>query len=1174
VGKAGKVLLGVGLFVGGVALPGLGLGLGAAFTSAASLGLTSLGLGMLSRQLFGPAALANRGAEIRQNIANPLAELPVVYGTAKVGLKLVDIRIGTSNPRKLYLVGALCHGSQSGLGVNAIQRIWFDEKLAFNAAGVLQSAFKKGATSYAAVTKYLGTEAQTADSTMTTAFASQWTSAHRGLGVAYLVFELTLHQDIYQGIPNITVEVQGAKILDPRQSSATYSFLNNPPLEVLDYLLSPIYGIGAGRRLALSAGAVTNSGMGAFTAANVVDGNPDTVGFNTDGLSAGAYVQFDFGRPVEIDRCDVWHELNLTPTQQWQIQYADAAGGPYTTISVAGGNPFDSRVERRNTFRWASHGIGAHRYARLRLNNSPGASVSDIMGVDWYETEIDYQSFADEANVADQGQDAPPTESAYKLASGSTALNPLRLTIVAHGWSTGNRVGVELAPGFYSPRLVDVGGLIEGRTYTITVVDADTISLDGTNVNASPAYVANSLRVGKLIPQPQYQADGVLDTGQEPQENLRQMLAAFRGRIVYQGGRFRCHTRKTTSTTVQFTDEDIRSIRWIVPGSKEKVNRVRAAFLNIERDWQPDERQYPRPGIANSYLTEDNGFGSDLDMDLPMVTSAYQADRLAQVALRESRDGISLEATLNERGLLAQVGTVAGITLASPVWTAKPFWVEAVALSPEGQPVLLFQEYEPNAYVLTDAQLHSSLPNTGLPDATAAPAAPTGLTLTAGDAELIASPNGDWIPRIKVAWTPSVTPFGDYIEVQAKRAAEADYDTWGRPPAEDTLFFLSPVTSGEDWDVRIRVVTTLGIASDWVSDTVTVAPVTRAPARGVVEYFEDFPGSPARWTSLSGAATPAVVTTSDAQYGGKVLQCANGDKGYLWTTYIPFDRTILYSLRSRFRKLRERNGAITATLSLGVICYDAGLNLLKIGGAGSSAASDGIAALFNAGSISLGVAWTDVRAFFRGWNGAWYAPPAAVLTNTGFNVTSLAAVGDGTTSGDAFNWDLAGSGSTLKIDLGVGITKRFCRARIWIDATGSMTAQFKWQYSDNGSSWTDVTLRSGGTTWSPTTTNAWNEIDWDATSIGSHRYWQLVLVNSPGASEPHCHELQLLELSDTGIYGTHNTWPEWDDPCPLPPGTAYIRPYFLFVGDGTVTDAILELDVFEVPAAAGATALV
>jgi hypothetical protein len=99
-GKAGKVLLGVGIAVAGVVL--------APLTGGASLALTSLGLGMASRQLFGPAALANRSSEIRQNLANPLADLPIVYGTAKVGLKFVDIRTGVSNPKKLYIVGAVC----------------------------------------------------------------------------------------------------------------------------------------------------------------------------------------------------------------------------------------------------------------------------------------------------------------------------------------------------------------------------------------------------------------------------------------------------------------------------------------------------------------------------------------------------------------------------------------------------------------------------------------------------------------------------------------------------------------------------------------------------------------------------------------------------------------------------------------------------------------------------------------------------------------------------------------------------------------------------------------------------------------------------------------------------------------------------------------------------------
>lgn len=1256
-GKVGKVLLGAGLIVGGVLLAGVtGGGSLVALAHGVGMAATGIGIGMTSRLLFAHAKMQTRSGEIRQTIANPLAALPVVYGTAKVGLKLADIRSGATllTSKKLYIVGAVAHGSPAGLGLNAIKRIWFDERLAFDASGTVQRGFKKGVTARAALTKYLGTDNQSADGTMTTAFPSAWTSLHRGRGVAYGVFELTLDQDIYQGIPAITAEVEGAKVLDPRASSVTYSWSRNPALQALDYLLNPIYGMDAGRRVPVVAGDVTNSGMSAFSAANLVDGNPDTQAFHTDTEVPGDYVMWDFGRPVELDRCDIWMAQNPTPGQQWQVQYGDSSGGSFTTISVDAGNPFNPQVERRNTFRWASHGIGAHRYWRLRLNNTPGAGPY-INGVDWFESEIDYQSFADEANTCDVTVEEPPPLATFsnvenvpdlspirltitghgrstgdvvlvtlepgyavsgiksggepiegrtftitvvdadhytldgtsgsgtyvanslrsglanfKVASASTASNPLRLTIAGHGWSTGNRVHVALSAGFSSSGLSDASGYIEGRSYTITVVSSSIISLDG--INASGTYVANSLRVGKLVSVPQFQSDGVIDTGQEPQENLRQILSSFRGRVIFQGGKFRCHSKKTTSVSVQFTDEDIRAIRFITPGTREKVNAVRAAFLNGENDWQPEQRDYPRPGEYNSYLEEDNKFSSVLEMDLPFVNSAYQADRLAQVALRESRDGISIEATLGARGMLAQVGDVVGVTYDSPAWSQKQFSVENIALVPDlDTPVLALVEYEPNAYVLSDSQLHSSLPNTGLPDASAAPNPPTNLVLTTADSDLIVHPNASFVTRIRASWDDSDSPFLDYIEVEAKKTAESDYDSWGRPDAETEEFLIGPVSIGQSWDVRIRAVTTLGVASDWVTASITVLPGTRQPAAGVVEFFDDFPGAPARWTA-AGSGSESVVTGADARYGGGVLRVI-GNRSYLWNTLIPIDQAQLYSMRLRVRKIRENVGGIGGSnLAAGVVCYNSKKEFIDpVFGEVATGASIRSLAMKNV-NVPIGSAWTEYIGFARGWNGAWYLPAAGVLSQSGLGNYTAANVGDGNPGTKAFDVDSASSGAALVIDFGAA--QSVIRARIYLDAAGS-TAQYKIQYAtSSGGPWTDVTFRSGATTWTPNLLG-WNEVDWNFNIIGSGKqFWRLLLNNTPGAG-PDIMEFAVTVLGSFD-YTTPPNFSDPDNPMPFPPGTAYISPNLDAIGSpgGASTDGILEIDMVEMPTAAGAIALV
>ena len=76
---------------------------------------------------------------------------------------------------------------------------------------------------------------------------------------------------------------------------------------------------------------------------------------------------------------------------------------------------------------------------------------------------------------------------AGKAITGATQTNPVVVTVVGHGRATGEPVLVDgIAAGMVQ---------ISGRMYTVTVVDADRISLDGVDGTAFPAYTAGGLLV-------------------------------------------------------------------------------------------------------------------------------------------------------------------------------------------------------------------------------------------------------------------------------------------------------------------------------------------------------------------------------------------------------------------------------------------------------------------------------------------------------------------------------------------------------------------------------------------------------------------------------------------------------------------------------------------------------
>lgn len=1127
------------------------------FVGAALFGT---GLGFASRAIFKANGLAERSDLLKQNVVSTVGELPVVYGTTRMGVHLADLRTQASNAKRLAVVGAVCHGGGNGAGISALKEIYLDDRLAVDASGTVQSAFKKSGTDLIkSIGKYLGTDTQTADSYLTTNYSSAWTSAHRGRGVAYLALVLEFDADIFSSLPVVTVQVEGRKVYDPRDHTVKYSA--NPVLCLRDYLMDPHYGLGAGRLVPFTSSQVAQSGLGSFTAANVGDGSTTATAWSTDAASSGATLRVDFGSAVELVRAAVWvaytEGVSADPgtTDQYagtyDVEYSDDDSAWSTAIS--GWTP---RRAYRNEIAWGNR--GAHRYWRLKLTNTPGAGA-ELTELEWYETELNEAAFISEANYCDELVSVPPADAAYGTISAATTATPIVVTQTAHGYSNGDQVDIKQV-GLTAPGLNLLG------TWTITVVDANRYSLDSSV--GSGTYVANQAAGGKLVTQARFECHGALDTASPLEENLRQLLSSCRGQLVWEGGQFRPYIKRTGSAVLALTEDDVVGpLRIGLPGLTQQGNVGLATFLDPNKGYQPDTLVWPPSPDTNTFLAADAGFEVDLDFELALTQNRYTAEQIVMVGLRESRKAITVAATFRERLLQATVGDLVSFTHQTPGWAAKVFWLEAMAPRMDGLIEAVLTEYDSAAYSLDPHNQRVTPPATSLPDPYSV-LAPAALTLAAGDAEMFFQPNGEGVHRIKCTGFTSADPYLAGYEVQAKRSTEADYEDWSGPRAGDTVFYVWPVNVGETWDLRIRAKNVLGRVSSWVTASVTVNPTTRTPPLGVVDFFDDYPGT--RWSNTGTGGSSTVVAAPEAEYGGKVLELVASRTGE-WVPYIPFDPKVLYAIRGRARCLVAATSGSPQDFFLGFKCYDNALNLLSVQGAGSGNSTIGAAANFT--TIAASFSWTALAGYVRGWNGSWYAPPAGVLTNSGFNGYTAANVGDGSPASVAFHSDTATAGATLTIDLGSGVTKAFIRAKLYLNA-GSGVAQYKVQYSDNGSSWSDVTFRSGATTWTPSAAG-WNEIDWGYGNAGSakHRYWRLYLNNTPGGG-PDVMEFELLELADPSA--SAGPFADPDAPGTVPPGTAYIRPYFQARGGtlaGWANDCVHQIDIIEMPPAAGSTAL-
>ena len=234
---------------------GIGQGLGFSGKMAGIVGTfistagTQLVLSAISQKLAPDISLPEIGTSLQggttvttKGAINPHR---IIYGKTRVGGTIVYAETSNNNDF-LHLVIAV-----AGHEVNAFTKIFFNEdevpltQDGSDSDGIAR-LFPSSGNEYegkARIKKHLGADAQVADADLVSEI-TQWTTNHRLRGVAYVYVRLNFDSDVYpNGVPNISFEVQGKKVFDPRTSTTAFS--SNPALCIRDYLLDSNYGLDA-----------------------------------------------------------------------------------------------------------------------------------------------------------------------------------------------------------------------------------------------------------------------------------------------------------------------------------------------------------------------------------------------------------------------------------------------------------------------------------------------------------------------------------------------------------------------------------------------------------------------------------------------------------------------------------------------------------------------------------------------------------------------------------------------------------------------------------------------------------------------------------------------------------------------------------------------------------------
>ncbi len=379
----GVLTAGVGLAIFGVAGMSAGMGFGAAtalgFSGMSAVLVGGAIMGAASALLSGVAGMimgkpssgeeaqaqSNQARDNKFNSATSVGPRKKIYGTAYSGGH-VEYR-GSTGSTKEYLHEVVSHASHQ---CKELREAYFNNLAESN------SRF----SGFYRINRHVGTQTQTADSDLVSE-NSEWTTAHRGRGVAYHYSRIKYDTNAWvTGKPNISMVVDGGILYDPRNS-----------------------GISISTSVSGSPGTFNTIGAHGLSAGDIVFIRSHT----------GATYASSNGRTVSITKK---YTVNSVPTSS-SFTLLNEGGNPLTLLSSGSGGTVTKCGWTTN---WA--------LAVLDF-------LTSIDGINCREDEVDWSYFEDAADVSDESVSLGTSETFTASASANS------ITLAdGTGWQTGTQV--------------------------------------------------------------------------------------------------------------------------------------------------------------------------------------------------------------------------------------------------------------------------------------------------------------------------------------------------------------------------------------------------------------------------------------------------------------------------------------------------------------------------------------------------------------------------------------------------------------------------------------------------------------------------------------------------------------------------------------------------------------
>ena len=469
------------------------------------------------------------------------------------------------------------------------------------------------------------------------------------------------------------------------------------------------------------------------------------------------------------------------------------------------------------------------RDGQTRYSNNPALVIRDYLSNTIYgrgiaTSAIDDASISAAANACDIRITAPSFSDIFTVSTTTEALTfsqPIPI-------DTGDGVKVSSTATVPSP-------LVAGTTYYAIKVTDTSYQLATTMANAFAGTAIDLTSAGSgqhTLAQVNYAAyacDGTIDTNQTAYDNVRALLTACRGMLVFSGGKYRLVLDvATTASSFGFTESNITG-SWVISqaGKRAKYNRVTAGFYNPAKKWQPDLAMVESTALRAT----DNGLILEAKIDLPFTANSYRAQNIGQLTLNQSRYGLVVKFSAFQEGLRCEVGDVVPITHSTPGWSAKLFRIMQIEIKDNDEVYVVAREYSASVYTQAVLSPAAVIAQSNLPDPFSVPAV-SGLTLASGTSELLRLADGSVISRIRVGWTAPTEVYAQkgQVEVQSKATTDLGWSPVDIVAAELGVAWVSPVQDSASYNVRIRAINSIGVRGAWSQGTVQVVGKTAPPS--------------------------------------------------------------------------------------------------------------------------------------------------------------------------------------------------------------------------------------------------------------------------------------------------------------------------------------------------------